>query len=157
MNKEQLLDLLQNNFKEIVLAEGIGIWEAEAIDNYLVGQEYENLKSKDERVDWNKISFDFTSQFEWTFPFWDTKGTLFILPKVLQITLLLEDTNEDQLPDWQYILNGIYEKGWQTIFSQEQKDTIVHFLDYQKKRTSETYLENAPHHEIDQLRYKWKE
>lgn len=135
MDKNELMNDIQNSFRDVALEDGIGIWEAEAIDNYLVGNEYELLKSKDERVDWNNITFDYTNQFEMTFAFWDAKGTTFILPKVLQLALMLEEENEDQIPDWQYILEGICQRKQQHLFNDKQKNTIHNFINYQRQKS----------------------
>lgn len=135
MDKKELLNDIQKSFSDVALEDGIGIWEAVAIDNYLVGNEYKLLKSKDERFEWNKITFDNTLQFEWSFPFWDAKGTTFILPKVLQLALMLEEENDDQIPDWQYILAGICQRKQHHLFNDKQKNTIQNFLNYQKQKS----------------------
>ncbi|WP_407404116.1 DUF6714 family protein [Chryseobacterium sp.] len=148
---------IQNSFRDVALEDGIGIWEAEAIDNYLVGNEYELLKCKDERVDWNNITFDYTNQFEMTFAFWDAKGTTFILPKVLQLALMLEEENEDQIPDWQYILEGICQRKQQHLFNDKQKNTIQNFLNYQKQKSPKNDWDEYDLLAFDYLIERWKD
>ena len=157
MNKKELLNDIQKSFSDVALEDGIGIWEAEAIDNYLVGNEYELLKSNDERVDWNNITFDYTNQFEMTFAFWDAKGTTFILPKVLQLALMLEEENEEQIPDWQYILAGICQREQQHLFNDKQKNTILHFLNYQKQKSAENEWDECDSLALDSLIERWKD
>lgn len=157
MDKNELMNDIQNSFRDVALEDGIGIWEAEAIDNYLVGNEYELLKCKDERVDWNNITFDYTNQFEMTFAFWDAKGTTFILPKVLQLALMLEEENEDQIPDWQYILEGICQRKQQHLFNDKQKNTIQNFLNYQKQKSPKNDWDEYDLLAFDDLIERWKD
>ncbi len=157
MDKTELLNDIQKSFSDVALEDGIGIWEAEAIDNYLVGNEYELLKSNDERVDWNNITFDYTIQFEMTFAFWDAKGTKFILPKVLQLALMLEEENEHQIPDWQYILEGICQRKQQHLFNYKQKNTIQNFLNYQKQKSPKNDWDEYDLLAFDDLIERWKD
>lgn len=157
MDKNELMNDIQNSFRDVALEDGIGIWEAEAIDNYLVGNEYELLRSKDERVDWNNITFDYTNQFEMTFAFWDAKGTKFILPKVLQLALMFEEENEDQIPDWQYILAGICQRQQQHLFNDKQKNTIQNFINYQKQKSAKNEWDEYDLLAFDDLIERWKD
>ena len=81
-------------FADVKLGDGIGFWESDAIDDYLLptSEDYLNEKAKDERFDFRKV-FDFVEKFK-SYPsqihcFMDAKGLHFYLPVFL---LLADDT-----------------------------------------------------------------
>ncbi len=85
-------------FADVTLGDGIGFYEANAIDDYLLPtfEEYLKEKALDERFDFRKV-FDFVEKFE-SYPsnihcFMDAKGLHFYLP----VFLLLSDEDYKQI------------------------------------------------------------
>lgn len=85
-------------FADVTLGDGIGFWEANAIDDYLlpISEEYLTEKALDERFDFRKV-FDFIEKYE-SYPsnihcFMDAKGLHFYLP----VFLLLCDEDYKQI------------------------------------------------------------
>ncbi len=76
-------------FKNVKLEDGIGIWEANAMDDYFSpeSQEYQEAIAKDERNDWRKVAQLFENP-EGNYnsavsSFMDVKGLRFFLPVIL--------------------------------------------------------------------------
>lgn len=72
-------------FADVTLDDGIGFWEADALDDHLLptSKEYLIAKAQDERFDFRKV-FDFVEKFD-VYPsqihcFMDAKGLHFYLP-----------------------------------------------------------------------------
>jgi hypothetical protein len=74
-------------FKGITLDSGIGYYEAEALDNYLIAtnEKYQQQKAKDERQDWIQLVSIFKDVSFDCFPhsFMDAKGLRFYLPLLM--------------------------------------------------------------------------
>ena len=90
MKLEELKKEIELAFAGIKLENGIGYYEAAAIDDYLnpTSKGYKALKAKDEREDWRKMLIfirdkdrNFLDSFR--YHFMDTKGLRFFLPILL--------------------------------------------------------------------------
>ena len=90
MKLEELKKEIELAFEGVKLGNGIGYYEAAAIDDYLnpASKEYKALKAKDEREDWRKMLIfirdkdaNFLDSFR--YHFMDAKGLYFFLPVLL--------------------------------------------------------------------------
>ncbi len=90
MKLEKLKKEIEIAFADVKLGNGIGYYEAAAIDDYLRvnSKEYQNLKAKDEREDWRKTLVfvrdkdkNFLDSFR--YHFMDAEGLHFFLPILL--------------------------------------------------------------------------
>ena len=90
MKLEELKKEIEIAFADVKLEDGIGYYEAAAIDDYLSAnsKEYKALKAKDERQDWKKMlifirdkDHNFLDSFRYIFM--DAKGLRFLLPILL--------------------------------------------------------------------------
>lgn len=57
MTKEQLITKIRTAFKDVELEDGIGLWEAQGVDDYADRKTILELREKDERKDWNNIRY----------------------------------------------------------------------------------------------------
>jgi len=130
-------------FAHVKLEDGIGFFEAGAIDDYFkpTDKEYQEEKARDEREDWTKV-YAFLENLE-NFDqsrdcFMDAKGLHFYLP----IILLLYDNNRLEI----LIESWIEEKNpknfvLKNLLTDEQKMAIIATIEYEVDydRTVEFY------------------
>ncbi len=87
---------IENNFENVKLGEGIGHFQAIAIDNFTInekdGEEKLKIEIQKDRAlgnDWKKLMEQIErEEIDWFgFPFMDSKGILFIIPSLLVLEL----------------------------------------------------------------------
>ena len=121
---------VHNAFSSVKLEDGIGYFEANAIDDYLTpdSKSYNGEKAKDERNDWQIVlkMIEDWGQYNRAVPcFMDTKGLLFdelefVLPPYIGNTALLDLLNEEQ----QKCLLEIYEQ------EVDYENSVQSYIDY---------------------------
>lgn len=119
-------------FADVRLGEGIGLWEADAIDDYLspTDEKYIIAREKDERLDFRKVynSAKKSNLDYWYGPFYmDAKGLHFFLPNLLLIgcrdvtdNILLGLINAEE-PKYIELMN---------LLTLEHKNCIIEYLEY---------------------------
>lgn len=154
LKKTQLIGKIYTAFEGVVLDDGIGLWEGQALDDYLQGEAYEKLKAKDERLDWQNIQVVRLYECSSSQSFLDAKGMRFHLPFYLLFALdvfmdeeegLHEDKNFKFSPPEVYFLlthdlESDYAKKRFSLLNQEQINCIVYFLEY-KRSEKDIYFE----------------
>jgi hypothetical protein len=132
LNYEAIKQKVFTAFADVTLGEGIGFWEADAIDDHLLptSEEYLIAKVQDERLDFRKV-FDFVAKFE-SYPsqihcFMDAKGLHFHLP----VILLLGDnhTKDSVLQYWFFKEKPEYIE-LMNLLTLEQKKCIIECIEY---------------------------
>nr|WP_294783857.1 DUF6714 family protein [uncultured Flavobacterium sp.] len=121
-------------FKDVKLEDGIGYWEADAIDDYHQKDSpaYNLAKAKDERNDWTKLLITLGHLEELNYGakhFMDTKGLCFFLPYLM--TIRSSDVNyiiTSALMNLKHHQKGEYDIG--LLLSTEQKKCILHFYEF---------------------------
>lgn len=130
-------------FKNIKLEEGIGFWEAGAIDDYWKphDKEYQEEKARDERDDWTKV-YTFLDGFEETYNhrfdqtrycFMDAKGLRFYLPVMLLLSedysreAMFENWTEEKYPPYKELTNLLTDEQKQVIIASVEDD-----VDYER-------------------------
>lgn len=89
--KEKTTPRIYKAFKNVTLDDGIGFWEANAMDDYFSpeSQEYQEERAKDERNDWRKVAEMISNWDEnynnLAYCFMDVKGLRFFLPVLLSL------------------------------------------------------------------------
>ncbi len=119
-------------FADVTLGDGIGFWEANAIDDYLssTDEKYIIAREKDERFDFTKV-YNLTeeSNFDyWYGPYYmDAKGLHFFLPNLLLIgckdvmeSVLLGIIKAEE-PNYIALMN---------LLTLEHKKCIIEYLEY---------------------------
>ena len=90
--KEKTTPRIYKAFKDVKLEDGIGFWEANAMDDYFApeSREYQEERAKDERTDWRKVAemisnWDDENYNSLAHCFMDVKGLRFSLPVLLSL------------------------------------------------------------------------
>ena len=92
MTKEQVADLIRKAFDGVLLGDGIGLWEAQAIDDYAGLDLQSKARLEDEKIDWSRISRDTLFRCDSSLSFFDADGMRFHLPAFM-LAELDGDTN----------------------------------------------------------------
>jgi len=78
------VEIIQNEiklaFKNVVLGEGIGLWQAQAIDDYESKQVQLKARERDEKTDWLAIPNGDLSKCYSSLSFVDAEGMRFLIP-----------------------------------------------------------------------------
>ena len=77
---KDIQDQIQDAFADVVLGEGVGLWQAQGIDDYKSLAECLILREHDEKLDWSKISVQDLNKCYSSLSFFDAQGMLFHLP-----------------------------------------------------------------------------
>lgn len=80
MTTEELIKEIKTAFENVTLQDGIGLWEAQGLDNYANNATLLKLKKQDEREDWNALSYEDLVECDSSLSFFDAKGMRFCLP-----------------------------------------------------------------------------
>ena len=144
MTKAQLIGEIYKAFERVTLEDGVGLWEANALDFQLQGDEYKKLKAKDERCDWQIIPILWLYECSSSLSFFDPKGVRFHLGLYLLFALDIfmdeEDTfHEDKEfnlspPELEfaltYKLHSEYSIKRFSLLNNTQIQCVVYFLEY---------------------------
>ncbi|BCG64212.1 MAG: hypothetical protein methR_P1980 [Methyloprofundus sp.] len=87
MDKENVSNAIKTAFSKVTLDNGIGLWEAQAIDDYESTEVQRRNRSRDEKEDWNRLSYDELQQCHSSLSFFDADGMRFHLPAYVQASL----------------------------------------------------------------------
>ena len=125
------------DFAGCTLGDGIGLWEADALDDDADDEKLAEIRAKDEREDWRKLSEDDLAAGYVALNFTDAAGFRFLLPAFMLnelnsagMTLIyLSQTREDY-------------RGKPSILNYHQVKCVVDFLETFLSDSSESF-----HHE----------
>lgn len=161
--QKTLLAEIKLAFQGVKLEDGIGIWQAQGIDDYADELTIAVLKSKDEREDWTKITEADLRRCYSSLSFFDAKGMRFCLPRYMVYDIL--DYDKGEAPDvvftLTYELEGEYSQNRFELFNKPQIQCIIHFLEWKLSCIVESYKETAKdnfeYQEISKALIFWKQ
>ena len=78
-----LVSLIRDAFSGVTLEDGIGLHEAQGLDDYAGEQTCAAYRARDEKLDWSRISTDELNACYSSLSFFDAKGMRFHLPAFL--------------------------------------------------------------------------
>jgi hypothetical protein len=78
--KEQLIEIINVAFSKVSLGDGIGLLEAQALDNYESEEVQKKQREKDEKSNWKSIPYDVLQNSHSSLSFFDANGFRFHLP-----------------------------------------------------------------------------
>ncbi|MGK7913389.1 MAG: DUF6714 family protein [Synechococcus sp.] len=124
MDAEELKVAISNAFKGVTLGDGIGLWEAQAIDDYETDFVRAEKRRDDETSDWQAISHNDLGRCYSSLCFFDADGMRFHLPAFLLAEI---DGKFDQLV---FHLTGLddYKRQKLATLTDPQKSVIALFL-----------------------------
>lgn len=80
---DAIIEQVREAFAHVKLEDGIGLIEAQGLDDYFSGDALAVFRASDERDDWQRITIDTLNACESSLCFMDAKGLRFILPALL--------------------------------------------------------------------------
>ena len=148
MNRKELIQDIETAFKGVLLKDGIGIYQAEALDNYAneVVIEKERDRDRTSWVRWQDIPDEIIDRYYSVLCFVDPSGMKFLLPANMRFTLKNYDiTNSASLDSTIYALDrGLEGFGNDSnILSDKQKSAIAKFLKYMVLEVGEKYVDSS--------------
>lgn len=157
MTKEELITKIRTAFKGVELEDGIGLWEAQGVDDYADRKTILELREKDERKNWNNIPYKELAICESSISFFDAKGMRFCLPQFLIFDILEEQLFEEEginSPEIVFMLghklNEEYQEKRFSLFDNRQIQCIVEYLEYKLEQ-------NPTDKELVPIIQKWKQ
>jgi hypothetical protein len=143
-------------FKDVKLDDGVGYFEAGAIDAYLQPHDlkYQQEKAKDERDDWTKLltKFENVSLANERHCFMDAKGLRFYLP----FLMIRRDATVNSILHF-YISENYKREGYLktkftetvSLLTKEQKQSIYYFYDFLSKIENSDFWEGYLNSDFD--------
>ncbi len=135
MDRNTIRELVEEAFKLVKLENGVGLYEAEAIDNYASEGEILEAKERDRKSweEWNQIPALVISTFYTVLNFVDPKGMKFLLPAYMVFTIDNYDKTHSVSIDSVIYALGRGKEGFgrdDAVLTIEQKKVIAKFLEY---------------------------
>lgn len=126
-------------FKRVKLEEGIGLNEAQGIDDYEDQDSCKMLREKDEKEDWSKISVQELNRCYSSLSFFDKKGMRFHLP-----AFMIADIKDQYEYGLAFNLTNLneYSENQYSGLSPEERTVVKKFLEYMSE--DEEYLFERP-------------
>lgn len=117
---------IEASFANTKLGHGIGLFEANGLDDYAPDDELRRLRALDEKHDWKLISVTDLAKCYCSPTFFDPHGFVFHLPAFLIAEL--NDKHPYGFIDRLYAANE-HPKGWRVLLTREQRDAIIATLE----------------------------
>jgi len=119
---DALIPEIKRAFAGVRLEDGIGLREAEGIDDYAGPEELRRLRQLDEKEDWRRIPNELLLHYCWAITFLDAKGLRFHAP-ALMIAEIKGATSIDFLDR---LLYGTYPaKDFPRLLNAAQREVII--------------------------------
>jgi len=147
--KEILINKIREAFNNVKLEGGIGLNEAQGIDDYEDAQTRKKLRDKDEKENWEAIPSSELNRCNSSLSFFDPKGMRFHLPAFM-IALLSNEYNFGLVFTLTNVSRNsktqLYSKSQFSDLTKEQREVIKAFLEYLLEDDEYEY-------ERDQIKY----
>ena len=111
-----------------MLGDGIGLSQANGIDDYEPENVLQQLREADEKNDWRRIKIEDLNKYHSSLSFFDAEGMRFHLPACM-IADLREQYNRSVL----HVVADTSGYGYELcrLFSSKQKRAVISYLEYQ--------------------------
>ncbi len=127
MNKEYILQKIEVAFAGVALGNGIGLNEAQAIDDYQSSEGQAMARQKDEKENWKQLNYNALQRCYSSLSFFDADGMRFHLPAYIIAEL------KEQIDDLViFHLTHINDYGQSnfTLLNDAQCEVIIMFLEW---------------------------
>ena len=128
MEKEILISEINEAFKDVELDGGIGIGEANALDDHRDEKFRAECKKNDEKHRWSTIPSSILNQYYCSLSYFDAKGMKFHLP-----AFMIAVIKDEYRFDIDFTLTNIsddYSKSRFALFTKKQREAVKLFLEY---------------------------
>jgi hypothetical protein len=124
MKKQDVITEIRLAFSGVALGNGIGLWEAQAIDDYESKEIQMKNREKDEKEDWSALSFDDLQRCHSSLSFFDSDGMRFHLPAYIIASI------DNKVDDPVFHLTQLddYAKSKLKTLNKAQRKAIVTYL-----------------------------
>ena len=78
--EDQIIGKIETAFSGVVLGQGIGLFEAQALDDYESEEVQKKRREEDEKINWNSIAYEVLQRCHSSLSFFDSDGMKFHLP-----------------------------------------------------------------------------
>ena len=121
----EICEEIRAAFKGVTLEGGIGLWQAQGIDDHEDDLTCAEYRQRDEKEHWENISADALNACYSSLGFFDAEGMRFNLP-----AFLIADLNGEYLMDMESRLVNIgsLEQGWFSLLNQGQRLAVGKYL-----------------------------
>ena len=127
-------------FRNVVLGDGIGLWQAQAIDDYETKEFQLKARARDEKTNWLEIPEDDLSKCHSSLSFLDAEGMRFLVPAFILAEL---SGNIDEGPMYSLSQSVVVYPNRFRFFNAVQKQAIASYLEY--CLVDADYAFDAPH------------
>jgi len=127
VNKAELISIIKEAFNGEVLGDGIGLSEADAIDDYKDDAFIDECKRNDERLNWEAISAESLNKYNCSLSYFDAKGMRFHLP-----AFMTAEIRGEYRWGMAFALTHLsdYSKSQFELLNAKQKEAVKLFLEY---------------------------
>lgn len=124
---DELISTISRAFKGVTLEGGVGLDEAQAIDDYKTIEQRKLQRSYDEKEKWQIIPVSELNRCNSSLSFFDAKGMRFHLP-----AFMIVDVKDQYNSGMSFCLTDLsdYSKSMFSLFTQEQREAVRCFLNY---------------------------
>ena len=147
---DPLIQEITEVFDGITLGDGIGLLEANGIDDYASPAELAELRSRDEKTDWRRIETTLLNYCNASPTYFDDRGYWFHLP-----AFLITDLNDEfhTLFIERMIVDLQVHRGWIDLLTQAQRDVITKTLELLRSHPGFTHMANEFYNAIHQINH----
>lgn len=124
---QELIELISRAFDDVLLGEGIGLYQAQAIDDYKSKEEELVLRASDEKLNWKSISSLDLNKCNSSLSFFDAEGMRFHLP-----AFLISDLKGDYGFGMEFCLTHLseYSQSQFSLLNNLQREAVRSFLNF---------------------------
>lgn len=124
---ELLIRMIEEAFSGVVLGDGVGLWQAQGLDDYCDEKQCMALREKDEKLDWRKISKEDINRCYSSLSFFDAAGMRFHLPAYMILDI---EGGYDYDLDLNLTDINDYKEQQFSLLNQEQRQAVRSYLSY---------------------------
>lgn len=147
---DPLIHEITEAFDGITLGDGIGLLEANGIDDYASPGELAELRSRDEKTDWRRIESTLLNYCNASPTYFDDRGYWFHLP-----AFLINDLNDEFHTSFieRMIVDLKIHRGWIELLTLPQRVAIIRTLELLRSHPEFTHMTNEFDTAIHQINY----
>lgn len=138
ITRDELRHAIRQAFAGVVLGDGIGLWEAQAIDDYSDDERRREQRLRDEREDWSRIPAESLRYADSSLSFFDAAGMRFHLPAFL-LAELDGSSNGGPL----FALTHVWEIRLFALLSADQRRVVRQLLEWCLEQQEYEYEHDA--------------
>ncbi len=126
LNKDVIIHKIEKAFSDVKLEEGIGLWEAQAIDDYASSKEQKIARQKDEKENWKIFTAEILNRCHSSLSFFDANSMRFHLP-----AFIISSLNSNVLdPLFHLTYLSTYTKKQLSTLNNVQREAIISYLEW---------------------------